>query len=354
MLCLCLHPWVVTSMAGKAPLFWWEKPDWRTCVLAPLSWIYGAVARHRMLAAVPPKVAAPVLCIGNYTVGGAGKTPTAIALARAARAKGLKPAIVSRGYGGSYKGLHLVDPDHDPASLVGDEPLLLAQHAPVALSAERFRAAERLIELGSNFIIMDDGFQSARLYADYALLVVDASRGIGNGCVIPAGPLRAPFPEQMGRTDALLVIGRGDAADFVVRQAARAARPVFHAHLQPSYDRQVAGQCFLAFAGIGNPDKFYASVREAGGKVIEMCSFPDHHPYSADEVRLLGDMAEKKQLGLITTAKDQVRLATMPDIEKAFLEKIAVLDVELQFDRSDAAGMIIDSTIERFDRRQQG
>lgn len=341
-------------MASEAPPFWWERPDWRACVLAPAAWIYGAVARRRLLGSIPPKVAAPVLCIGNFTVGGAGKTPTAIAFASAAKAKGLKPGIVSRGYGGTYSGLHLVDPERDPAKLVGDEPLLLARHAPVALSADRFKAAQHLLELGCNFIIMDDGFQSARLDVDFALLVVDSTRGIGNGKVIPAGPLRAPLRDQMTKTGAVLIIGNGDAADFVIRQAARAARPIYQAQLVPSSQAVVADRRWLAFAGIGNPDKFFASVVEAGGEVAKTRSFPDHYPYTAEDVRELIDMADKSRLGLITTAKDQVRLATMIGVSNDLLDRIAVLDVELKFNRGDAVDTIINSTVERFKNRSHG
>lgn len=338
-------------MASEAPPFWWEKPDWRAKSLAPAAWIYGAIAGRRLIRSEPPRIALPVLCIGNFTVGGAGKTPTAIAFAKGAKARGLKPGIVSRGYGGSYKGLHVVDPGHDSARYVGDEPLLLARHAPVALSPDRVKAAQHLQSLGCDFIIMDDGFQSARLHADFALLVVDAGRGIGNGRVIPAGPLRAPLTDQMRKTDALLRIGKGDAADFVVRQAARAGRPIYDAKLIPSSTATVAGQRWLAFAGIGNPDKFYASLAQAGGVIAETRSFPDHHSFEPDEIRDLIDTARRQGLGLITTAKDHVRLATMVGVPAEFLSKLAVLDVDLKFERSDALHHILDTVIERFKNR---
>lgn len=150
-------------MVSEAPPFWWDKPDWRALSLAPAAWLYGAVAGRRLLKAEPPKISLPVLCVGNFTVGGAGKTPTAIAFSAGAKARGLNPGIVSRGYGGAYKGLHVVDPAHDSARYVGDEPLLLARHASVALCPDRLKAARYLQALGCDFIIMDDGFQSARL-----------------------------------------------------------------------------------------------------------------------------------------------------------------------------------------------
>lgn len=338
-------------MAREAPPFWWKKPDWRARALAPAAWAYGAVAGRRLLQAEPPQVALPVLCIGNFTVGGAGKTPTAIAFARTARARGLRPGIVSRGYGGSYKGLHLVDPDRDSSTHVGDEPLLLARHALVALSPDRHKAALHLREQGCDFIIMDDGFQSARLHADFALLVVDAARGIGNGLVIPAGPLRAPLTDQMRKTDAVLRIGKGEAADFVIRQASRAGRPVYEALLAPSSEAKVAGNRWLAFAGIGNPGKFFASVTQVGGEVAQSRTFPDHYSYRPDDLRDLAETARAQGLGLITTAKDHVRLATMRDAPKEFLDRLAVLNVDLQFERKDAPEKIVDTVMERYKAR---
>jgi tetraacyldisaccharide 4'-kinase len=338
-------------MASEAPPFWWDKPNWRAYGLAPLSWIYGAVAGRRLLKAEPPKIPAPVLCIGNFTVGGAGKTPTAIAFAKAAKERGLHPGIVSRGYGGNYKGLHIVDPSADSARHVGDEPLLLARHAPVALYPDRLKSALELHQRGCDFIIMDDGFQSARLHTDFSLLVVDSTRGIGNGKVIPAGPLRAPLTDQMRKTDAVLRIGKGAEADFVVRQASRAGRAVYEAQLQPSSSADVAGNRWLAFAGIGNPSKFFASVQQAGGEVAEGKTFPDHYSYQPDDIAKLIETAEKLGVGLITTAKDHVRLVTMSDVPNAFIRNLAVLDVDLAFERKDAIGRILDTAIERYKGR---
>ena len=187
-------------MASEAPPFWWAPPDWRARALRPVSALYGLIAGQRMRRARRERIAAPVLCVGNLTVGGTGKTPLAIAMAQAAAGKGLKPGFLSRGYGGSISAPHLVDPDHDSARVVGDEPILLAAHAPVAVTPNRAAGARLLIEKGCNFLIMDDGFQSARIHIDYALLVVDAWRGLGNGHVIPGGPLRALWkPSSMIR-----------------------------------------------------------------------------------------------------------------------------------------------------------
>ena len=252
-------------MVSEAPPFWWRKADWRAWALWPFSSAYGAVAGRRLVHAVREKVDAPVLCVGNLTVGGSGKTPVAMALARQARAMGLSPGILSRGHGGTVSGPpHLVDPGHDVARHVGDEPLLLARAAPVAVTADRAAGARLLIDHGCDFLIMDDGFQSARIHIDFALIVVDARRGIGNGHTIPGGPMRASLVVQMRHADGVLRLGEGEGAERVVRQAARAGRPLFEASVRAHPPEGIAGRPCLAFAGIGDPGKFFDTVRAAG------------------------------------------------------------------------------------------
>ena len=334
-------------MISETPPFWWEKPDWRALALAPLAFAYGRVAGRRLIRANPPAVSAPVLCVGNYIVGGAGKTPTAIALAETARRMKLSPGFVTRGYGGGGSGVPLGNSSHDSARHVGDEPLLLARIAPTAVSPNRVAAARLLIGEGCDFIIMDDGFQSSRIHVDYALLVVDSRRGIGNGHVIPAGPLRAPLVDQMRRTDGLLRIGEGDGAAMVVRYAARSARPIFQAQLQTRRPSAIRRRRFLAFAGIGDPDKFYDSVRNAGGNVVLTRSFPDHHPYRAEELVEMDATARAADLDLITTAKDRVRIENgVPGMEN-FMQRLQVLEIDLVFDVPGTAERIIGEAAER-------
>ncbi|MEP7455911.1 tetraacyldisaccharide 4'-kinase [Phyllobacterium sp. SB3] len=334
-------------MTSEAPPFWWEKPDWRAQALSPLAKIYGAIAGRRIRRANPPSVAVPVLCVGNFTVGGAGKTPTSIALAKAAIAAGLKPGIVSRGYGGAFSGLHKVDPVHDSARHVGDEPLLLARHAPVVVCADRVAGARALVQSGCDFIIMDDGFQSARLHFDYALLVVDAGRGIGNGKVLPAGPLRAPLTDQLVRTDALLRIGTANGADQVVRSAARAAKPIYESVLQPKDMADLGQGRLFAFAGIGDPSKFFRTLNEASLDVAQTRSFPDHHPYTDEDAVDLMKEAAKDHLTLITTAKDHVRLLDGSALARKLAGQTLVLEVDLFFNHPQTAQNIIRDTRER-------
>lgn len=331
---------------SEAPPFWWEPSDWRAWSLLPASALYGLVANHRMRTARRAPVEAPVLCVGNFTVGGEGKTPVAIALCRAARLAGRSPGFLSRGHGGSLAKPHRVDSAGDSARLVGDEALLLARHAPTVVTPDRAAGAQSLIDGGCDFIVMDDGFQSARLHMDYALMVVDARRGLGNGHVIPGGPLRAPLVDQLRRADAVLAMGTGSAADTVVRSAARAGKPVFEARLKPRGVRSVRGRRFLAFAGIGNPGKFFDSVREAGGEVVEAFAFPDHHPYRQDELGDLAAAAADKGLDLITTEKDLVRLAHGGAAVQAFAGTCRVLQVEAVFAVPDTAPAIVRATLE--------
>jgi tetraacyldisaccharide 4'-kinase len=179
-------------MVSEAPPFWWQPSDWRAWALYPLSALYAAAARHRLEGAERVPVHAPVLCVGNFTVGGAGKTPIAIALAREARRQKLKPGFLSRGHGGAVHQPRLVDAEGDAARHVGDEPLVLARAGPTVVTPNRKAGAELLVAHGCDFIVMDDGFQSARIHMDFALIVVDSHYGIGNGHTIPGGPMRAP------------------------------------------------------------------------------------------------------------------------------------------------------------------
>jgi len=339
-------------MASEAPPFWWEKPDWRAFALSPFSAIYASVAGRQLRRAPREKIPAPVLCVGNFTVGGTGKTPVAIALAGQARRMGFSPGILSRGHGGGFSSPHIVDVHHDAARHVGDEPLLLAEHAPVAVSANRAAGALLLLERhGCDFLIMDDGFQSARIYIDYALMVVDARYGLGNGRVIPGGPLRARVVDQLVYSNALLRMGEGNAADTIVRQAARAGKPVFDARSRPREAGRFAGRRFLAFAGIGHPDKFFDTVSNAGGVVVQARPFPDHHFYGADELEELLASAKAEDLELVTTAKDAVRLRHGA-ASTEFLDRLNVLEIETVFDQELAPARIIRETVESWKLRR--
>ncbi len=299
------------------------------------------------------KIDAPVLCVGNFTVGGTGKTPIAIALANQAKRMNLVPGFLSRGHGGNFSEPHVVDSGHDSAKHVGDEPLLLAEHAPVAVSPNRAAGARLLLERGCNFLIMDDGFQSARIHIDYALVVVDARFGLGNGHVIPAGPMRARLIDQLRFADAVLRMGEGETADAAVRQAARAGKPIFAASVRPRARQNLAGRRFLAFAGIGHPEKFFDTVTRAGGTVVLAHAFPDHHFYLADELEDLTKAARAGELELVTTTKDAARLRHGAAPQE-FLDRLSVLEIEVDFEIEHTAERIIDETLDAWKRRKVG
>jgi len=336
---------------NEAPSFWWRPAGWQAYGLWPISRIYGLVAAGRMRNVVGAQVDAPVLCIGNFTVGGTGKTPTAIAFAEHARLRGLTPGILSRGHGGSSTTPRIVDADRDTAGLVGDEPLLLAGSAMVAVSPDRAAAAKLLIERGCNFLIMDDGLQSKRLRFDYTLAVVDARHGIGNGHVLPGGPLRAPLGEQIKQITGVLRMGNGIGADGVVRMASRAGKRIFEASVRPANADSIAGRRFLAFAGIGHPERFFDAVTAAGGQVVDKRSFGDHHSFSPRELAEIETAAHKAGLELITTAKDAVRLRKS-DVPPIFRSKLKVLEVETLFEDQTAPTAIINQTIAAYRARK--
>jgi len=339
-------------MVSEAPPFWWNKPDWRAWSLYPLSWLYGSVARSRMDRAPRVPVNAPVICVGNFTVGGAGKTPTALALADAALAAGHKPGFLSRGYRGSLRTTTIVDPTRHNARDVGDEPMLLAARALTVVSPDRLQGARKLLAEGADLIIMDDGFQSASIRFDFALLVVDADRGIGNGHVIPGGPMRAPMLDQMRHATALLVIGEGVAADAVIRSAGRAAKPIYKGVFGvPGADRFKDRQV-LAFAAIGNPDKFFESLQATGARIVERRSFGDHHVFTEDEITELMDLAQKQNLEIVTTSKDMVRLAGGHGKAQDLARKASVLEVELRLEQDDLLNRMIEQAVAGFKKRE--
>lgn len=311
----------------RPPAFWHGAPDHPAArLLAPVGRIYGGFAAARM---DRPGVRAecPVLCLGNFTLGGAGKTPTAIALALMLRDLGRRPVFLSRGYGGALSGPVRVDPARHGWRAVGDEPLLLARHAPAIVARDRVAGARLCVEAGADVIVMDDGLQNPSVGKDLALAVVDAGSGIGNGRPFPAGPLRAPLARHWPHVAGLVLIGAGEPGEAVARRAAERGLPVHRARLEAQGDA-FAGRRVLAFAGIGRPEKFFATLREAGAEIAAVRAFPDHHPFRDRDLRRLAADADTLGADLVTTEKDFTRL---PD---AFAASVRVLPVTLVF--SDA------------------
>jgi tetraacyldisaccharide 4'-kinase len=301
--------------AMRDPAFWWRRAGVASALLAPLGAAYGAVAGAR-LGQRGRDAGIPVLCVGNPTLGGAGKTPAAIAVARILAAADRRPFLLSRGHGGKLAGPVQVDPARHGAGDVGDEPLLLARVAPTIVARDRVAGAQFARAAGGGFIVMDDGFQNPGLRKDRSILVVDGSRGIGNGRVFPAGPLRAPLATQLRRAQALLVVGGGEAGDRVAGEAGTYGLAVFRGRLEPDAAALAAlrARPVLAFAGIGDPEKFFTTLRHAGIEVGASVGFADHHRYRRHEASDLIERADRAGMTLVTTEKDLARMAGQNDV----------------------------------------
>ncbi len=307
----------------------WQNKGFYAKMLLPAGMLYAAATALRCKIKQPQKVSVPVICIGNLTAGGTGKTPTATAIADLLKQDKYKPAFVSRGYGGKLCGV-MVNVRQHTAQEVGDEPLLLAREAPVSINPNRFLAAQKAIENGADILIMDDGFQNPGLYKDLSFLIFDGSVGIGNGWPVPAGPLRENFINGIKRAQAAVIIGedRHRLADKLHGLPLFGAKIV--SELPPySFDRVVA------FAGIGRPEKFYDSLRQHGLEPIKTINFPDHHFYSQQELTELLQLAQAENAKIITTAKDFVKIP--PQMQPLF----HVLEIKIKWDNEQALRQFI-------------
>lgn len=286
----------------KTPKFWAEK-SFVSTVLTPLGWLYGAATFLRFKVVKPFRASCPVICVGNLTAGGTGKTPVSLALAQILKSEGKNPFFLTRGYGGKIKNI-LVDPALHSAEQVGDEPLLLAEAAPVAVNPDRAAGARLACAAGADCLIMDDGFQNPGLYKNLSFLVFDGKYAAGNEKIIPAGPLRESFNGGLARAQALIVIGEDR-----YKLAQRVNLPVFYADIE-EVKPEKCDKGVLAFAGIGHPAKFYDSLQKCGVNVVRTVDFPDHHFYTRSELMHLIEMASEKNLDLFTTSKDYVKIPT--------------------------------------------
>lgn len=313
----------------REPAFWYRPRSFKSHALRPLGALYGAIAARRMLRK-GFDAGIPVICVGNYHVGGAGKTPTVLALTKLLRELGETPVVLSRGYGGRLRGPVMVDRARHTATDIGDEPLMMARDVPVAVAHDRIDGVALAKSQGATVILMDDGFQNPRLLKDASLIVIDSERGLGNGKVFPAGPLRAPLKAQLARTDALVLIGDGHAADDVAAELLRRGKPALRARLKPDAASivQLHGKKIFAFAGIGDPDRFFRSLRACGIEVARTRAFADHHMFSHDELAALAADARREQLTLVTTEKDLARLRGRGDVPGG----IVPFAVQLEFD----------------------
>lgn len=307
----------------RPPLFWYRDKNLLSVLLSPIGSLYAAATARRVRQDPKHHASVPVICIGNINAGGTGKTPTAITLTQRLIDMGQTPHIVSRGYGGTLKGPALVNPSEHGAADVGDEPLLLAEFAPTWVSKDRADGVKAAEAAGASVVILDDGFQNPSVFKDLSIVTVDAVKGFGNGRTIPAGPLREPAKRGLARADALLVIGPKHA-----RKAFQPALPSNCARLNGQLDALTTGmpwqgQRVLAFAGIGHPEKFFATLKGLGADVVRGEALDDHEPFTDTLLTRLETEARTRGLNLVTTEKDAVRL---PD---TFRAKVSVLPVRL-------------------------
>lgn len=289
------------------PPDFWSGRGVTSALLWPAGTVYAWATRRRV--ARPPAYAppVPVICVGNLSAGGSGKTPVAMSIAATLGNKGVAAHLLTRGYRGRLKGPVRVDPAVHTASDVGDEPLLLARAAPTWVARDRAAGAHAAVEAGARAIVMDDGHQNPALRKDLSLVVVDGGFGFGNRRVIPAGPLREPVAEGLARADAVVLIGDDEA------EAGRllGSTPRLNARLAPSEEALLLrGRKVVAFAGIGRPDKFFDTLKALGAELVEAVPFADHHRFTEQDVMLVCEIASSRDAVPVTTEKDYVRLSS--------------------------------------------
>lgn len=337
---------------------WWYAADGsgrlQQSLLAPAAWLYGRMAQRRFEKSVAYQSRLPLICVGNFTAGGTGKTPLTQLIASLLSARGERPVVLSRGYGGAMRGPVLVDPGRHRAAEVGDEPLLLAQSVPVVVSRDR-RAGVQMIEastIAADAVIMDDGLQNPSLKKDLVIALVDGARGVGNGAVIPSGPLRAPIEFQLGLADAIVVNGRGTVEGretAVLDQLKRRfPGPVLEARVEAAEDNAwLSERPVFAYSGIGNPGRFFETLSALGAVIADTRTFGDHHQFKEREAGDLMAAADAMGAQLVTTEKDWVRLSREGGALEALQARSRALPIRLVFDEQDTTRLasLIDAAV---------
>ncbi|MFN0025109.1 MAG: tetraacyldisaccharide 4'-kinase [Parvularculaceae bacterium] len=343
------------------PAWWYDTSRrWPPRLLAPFGALYGRFTELRLRRAMPYTPRIPVLCVGNFTAGGTGKTPMAIALAQIVRDLDREPVFLSRGYGGKLTGAHIVDLERHTHIDTGDEPLLLARTAPTVVARDRRQGAE-LIErtFGPKAVlIMDDGLQNPALTKDFSIAIVDGKRGFGNGRCIPAGPLRAPLGFQAGLVQAIAINGAAggrDARSILAPISDHFSGLVIQTHVAPDANISwLKNQKLVAFAGIANPERFFATVEKHGGMIAKRYAFADHHTFTDEDAARLIEAADKQGATLVTTEKDFVRLSGGGEVMRSLAERTRTMPVRLNFERDGRSELTDRVTAAIFNRDRAG
>ena len=304
----------------KTPAFWNEH-NTLSNLLVPLSYLYQWIGKIRYIYIKPARFPIPVVCIGNVTAGGSGKTPVALHVGTLLKKRGYNAYYLSRGYGGILDGPVVVDPKKHSAKDVGDEPLLLAQTLPTIVSKDRVAGARLALQKGAALIIMDDGFQNPSIAKSLSLVIIDGKIGFGNGRLIPAGPLREPPQESFKRAHAAIILNRSTAVPALPK-----GMMALYGKTQLKDADFLQGKKIFAFCGLAYPNKFFDMLRSSGAKVVGTESFADHHYFSQKDMNKLLAQSLSGDAALVTTAKDAVR------IPPEFRECVAVIDMEIVFD----------------------
>lgn len=345
-------------MRLEEPGWWYDRSRGAALmarVLSPLGWAYGALAERRVQQAKPYRCRLPVICVGNLTTGGTGKTPLSLEIASLLIRQGEKPVFLTRGYKGRLAGPVWADLKTHTAYDIGDEPLLLARSAPTMVARDR-RAGAMAIESAStdaSVIIMDDGLQNPALVKDLTFAVVDGRRGIGNGEIFPAGPLRAPLAFQLSLADAIVVNSpetapTADSPDILTRLRRSFPGPVLSVRVGATDSEWLRGNSVVAYAGIGNPERFFGLLARLGAHVAARRSFPDHHVYSDEDAEQLLEQAHKTGALLVTTEKDLARLTGMRGPREALRSASRALAIRLEMiEEGDRLASLVAAAIKR-------